>query len=59
MTSILSQQKWVFKATNSNPIIYKTKIIFLIFFSKLLKSPSHFDPFGKKISLIAEVFTNL
>ena len=32
MTSILSQQKWVFNAANSNAIISESKNIFLTFF---------------------------
>ena len=32
MTSILSQQRWVFNAINSNEIIFKTEGIVSIFF---------------------------
>ena len=32
MTSILSKQKWVFNATNSNAIISKSENIFWTFF---------------------------
>ena len=45
MTSILSQEKRVFNATNSNAIIWKSTIIFWIFFciSKIQSSFKYFE----------------
>ena len=59
MTSILSQWKWVFKATNSNAGIYKTENIDTIFFC-ISEIYIKFSTFKKrKMSLIAKVFTKL
>ena len=57
MTSILSQQKLVLKATKSNAIIYKHKNIFSFFFGDSEMSIK-FWTVWKNLDLIADVLRN-
>ena len=59
MTSIRSREKWVFDATNSNPIMSKTRNIFSVFLLNFWNLHQIFDILKRKDEIIGDLFPKL